>query len=122
MAFRAKINFFGGLKNHFWTERPKVRCAIRGDRMRHGLDFDAMRPASHMPSQAGCSLLLSAAAAVGYVIVSFETVGAYTRALNDLLFRITMRQPPRSGGTFAAPGNICVLRRAMPGGPSANTQ
>ena len=116
MAFRAKTNLFGGL------ERQKVRCAIRGDRMRPGLDFDATRTASHMPSQAGRRLLLAAAAVEGYAVDIWDVPGAYPRAPNDPRFRITMRQPPRSDDTLAAPGMVCVLRRAMPGDPSANAQ
>ena len=54
MTFKAKTYMYGGLERH------KVRCAIRGDRMRAGVDFDDMRTASHMPLQAGRRLLMAA--------------------------------------------------------------
>ena len=44
------------------------------------------------------------------------------RSLNDRNIRVTMTQPPRSDGTFKAPGKICVMRRAMQGDPAANQQ
>lgn len=102
MTFRAKTNAYGGL------ERCKVRCAIRGDRMRPGVDFDEKRTASHMPSQAGRRLLLAAAAAKGHAVASYDVPGAYPRAPNDPNHMVTMVQPPRSDGTMAAPRKICV--------------
>lgn len=84
MAFRAKTNIFCGLA------RQKDHCEIRGDRMRPGFDFDEMRTASHIPSQAGCRLLLAAAAAEGYAVTSLGTPGAYMRASNDPCFRVPM--------------------------------
>lgn len=116
MTFRTKTNLFGGLERH------KVRCAIRGDRMQPGIDFDGTRTASHMPSQADRRLLLAAAAAQGYAVASWDVPGAYMRAPNDPRFRVTMKQPPRSDGTLAAPGMVCVMRRAMQGDPAANAQ
>lgn len=116
MGFKAKTNVYGGL------ERCKVRCAIRGDRMRPGLDFDETRTASHMPSQAGRRLLLSAAAAQDHSIASCDVPGAYMRAPNDPKYRVTMQQPPRADGSMTAPGKICVMRRAMQGDPAANAQ
>ena len=77
MTFRSKTNQYGGLEKH------KVRCAIRGDRMRPGLDFDETRTASHMPSQAGRRLLLAAAAAEGYAVESWDIPGAYMNSPND---------------------------------------
>lgn len=66
MTFRPKTNQYGGLKKH------KVRCAIRGHRMRPGLDFDEKRTDSHMPSQAVRRLFLAAAAAEGYAVKSWD--------------------------------------------------
>lgn len=62
MTFKAKPNMYGGL------HRYKVRCAIRGDRMRPGIDFDETRTASYMPSQAGRRLLMAACVAEGHFL------------------------------------------------------
>lgn len=64
MEFPTKKGIFGGL------ERQNVRCAIRGDRVRSGLDFDEMHTASHMSSQSERRLLFAAAAAEGYAVAN----------------------------------------------------
>jgi hypothetical protein len=53
---------YGGL------ERRKARCAIRGDCMRPGVEFDEMRTASHLPSQSGRRFLLAVVAADGAAV------------------------------------------------------
>lgn len=90
--------------------------------MRTGLDFDEKRFASHMPSQAGQRLLLAVAAADGYIVESWDVLGAYMSVPNDQRFRVTMRRPPRADGTFKKPGIICVFRRAMQGDPATGAQ
>jgi hypothetical protein len=45
IRYRAKTNMYGGL------ECRKARCAIRGDRMRPGVDFDEMRTTSQVLSE-----------------------------------------------------------------------
>lgn len=109
MAFKANTNMYGGLDRH------KVRLAISGDRMRPGLDFDKTRTASHLPSQAGRSLLISVGVSEGHVFRSLDVSGAYMRAPRNPNLRIVMAQPPRSNGTKKAPAKVCVLRRATPG-------
>ena len=64
MTYKAKTNQFGGI------ERYKARCAIRGDLMKPGQQFDMTRTASHMPSQAARRLFLAAAVSEGHVIQS----------------------------------------------------
>jgi Reverse transcriptase (RNA-dependent DNA polymerase) len=114
IGYKARTNMFGGL------ERRKARCAIRGDRMRSGVDFDEMRTASHMPSQGGRRFLLAVAAAEGSAVQSWDVPGAYMRAPADPRYRVTRQQPPNFDGTLAAPGKVCVIRRALPGAPDAN--
>lgn len=65
-----------------------------------------------MPSQA-CRLLLGAAAARGYAILSRDVPGTYMRAPSDPRYRMTMRQPAHADGMYAVSGNICIIRRAM---------
>lgn len=113
MNFKSKTSQYGVLEKH------KVKCKIRGDRMRPGLDFDEARTASHMPSQAGRRLHLNAAAAQGYVVESWVVPGVYMNAPNDPRFRVTMRQPPMADVSYNEPGKVCLLRRAMPGDPAA---
>lgn len=93
MTFRSKTNQYGGLKKH------KVRCDIRGDRIRSGLDFDGTITASHMPSQSGRRMLLAAAAAEGYVVESWDVPGLYMNAPNYPRFRATMKQPTMAYGS-----------------------
>ena len=70
MTYKAKTNQYGGLERH------KARLAIRGDRMRPGIDFDETRTASHMPSQAGRRLLILAGVAEGHSFRSLDVPGA----------------------------------------------
>lgn len=90
--------------------------------MRPGVDFDETRTAFHMPSKARRQLLLSSAAAKGYVVKSWDVPGVYMNAPSDPMFRITMKQPPMADGSYKEPGKICVLRRAIPGDPTKNAQ
>jgi hypothetical protein len=115
VTYRAKTNQYGGL------ERRKARIALAGNRLRPGVDFDQRRTASHMPSQAGRRFLYAVAAAEGAAVHSWDVPGAYMRAPSDPRYRVTMRQPPNFDGSYAAPGKVCLLRRAMPGAPDANS-
>lgn len=114
MNFKAKTYIYGGLKRH------KVQCAIRGHRMRPGVDFDDARTASHGPYQAGRRLLIAACVAEGHVMQSWDIHGAYLREPNNPTLRIVMKQPPKPSESQIAPGKVCALRRAMPGDKSAN--
>lgn len=105
---------YGGLERH------KLQLAIRGDRIRLRIDVDESRTATHMPSQAERRILIAAGVAERHVFRSFDTIGAYMRALNHPNLRIIMTQPPQSNGQKIAPGKICLLRRAMPGYKSTN--
>jgi hypothetical protein len=88
--------------------------------MRPGVDFDEMRTTSHMPSQSGRWFLLAVAAAEGAAVQSWDVPGAYMRASEDPRYRGTMQQQPNFDEKLAAPGKVCVIRRAMPGAPDAN--
>jgi hypothetical protein len=88
--------------------------------MQPGVDFDEMRTASHMPSQSGRRFLLAVAAAEGAAAQSWDVLGAHMRAPADPWYRVTMQQQPNFDGTLAAPGKVCVIRRAMPGASDAN--
>jgi hypothetical protein len=101
IGYKAKTNTCGGL------EHSKARCAIRGDRMRPGVDFDEMRNASHMTSKSGRRFLLAVAAAEGAAVKSWDVPGAYMRAPADPRYRVTMQQLPKVDGTLAAPGKVC---------------
>lgn len=114
--FKAKTNQFGEI------EKFKVRCAIRGDKMRPGKDFDETRTASNMPSQTARRLLIAGAVSDGHDVQFWDVTGAYMRASNNSNLRVTMVQLPRSDGTYKEPGKLCVMRRAMQGDPSANEQ
>ena len=114
MTYKAKTNQYGGLERH------KARLAIRGDRMRPGIDFDETRTASHMPSQAGRSIIIMAGVAEGHSFRALDVPGAYMRSTKDPNIRVVMAQPKRADGTYEAPGKVCLLRRAMPGEKSAN--
>jgi Reverse transcriptase (RNA-dependent DNA polymerase) len=83
-------------------ERHKARCAIRGDRMRPGVDFDEMRTASRMPSQNGGRFLLAVAAVEGAAVQSWDVSGTYLLASADPRYRVTMQQQPKFDGTLAA--------------------
>lgn len=85
MTFKAKTNQYGGLK------KCKFRCAIRGYRMRPGIDFDDTRTESHIPSQAGRRLLLSAAAAKRYAVESWYITGAFMNVPNISTLRVTIK-------------------------------
>jgi hypothetical protein len=87
--------------------------------MRPGVDFDEWT-ASHMPSQSGRRFLQAVAAIEGAAVQSWDIPGAYMRTLADPRYRVTMQQQPNIDGTLAAPGKVCVMRRAMPGVPDAN--
>jgi hypothetical protein len=88
--------------------------------MRPGVDLDAMRAASHMPSQSGRRFLLAVAAAEGASVLSWDVPGAYMRAPEDPRYRGAMQQQPNFDEKLAAPGKVCVIRQAMPGAPDAN--
>jgi hypothetical protein len=60
------------------------------------------------------------AAAEGAAVQSWDVPGAYMRSPGDPRYRVTMQLPPNFDGTLAAPGKVCVIRRAMPGAPDAN--
>jgi hypothetical protein len=115
MGYKTKTNTYGGL------ESRKTRCAIRGDRMRPDVDFDEMRTAFHMPSQSGRRFMLAVAATESAAVQSWDIPGVYMRALADPRYRVTTQQPLNFDGTLAAPGKVCVIRRAMPGAPDANS-
>jgi hypothetical protein len=70
--------------------------------------------------KAGDDSFLAVAAAEGAAAQSWDVPGAYMRAPTDPRYRVTMQQPPNFDGTLAAPGKVCVLRRAMPRAPDAN--
>lgn len=73
-----------------------------------------------IPSQAERRFLLRSAAAEGYVLESWNVPGGFINAPNDPRFRVTMNQPPLENGSYKTPGNVCVLRRVIPGDPRAN--
>lgn len=105
---------------HGSAERYKSRCAIRGDRLRPNIDFDADNTVAHMPSQTAKRLLLAESARFNLPLQSWGVPGAYARAPADPQFRLTMKQPPLSDGTLIAPGKICVMQRAINGSPDTN--
>lgn len=74
-------------------ERRKVRLAIRGDRMRPGLDFDETKTASHMSSQSGRRLIIAAGVAEDHFFRYFDVSGAYLRATRNPNLRVVMSQP-----------------------------
>lgn len=111
MAFSLKTNLFDGLEGH------KVRCVIRDDRMRPGLDSEDMLTASHMPSKSGRCLLRATAPAESYAVTSFDVPGTYARSSNDPRLRVTKKQPPRAGSFLAATEMIGVMRRAYKTSP-----
>jgi Reverse transcriptase (RNA-dependent DNA polymerase) len=82
----------------------KARCAIRGDLVRPGIDFDATRRAAHTLSQSAKRLLYADAARSNLHIESWDVPGAYFRADAVPNFRQTMKQPIRSDGTGIPPG------------------
>lgn len=100
-------------------ERLKAGCAIRGDQMRAGVEYNPQGTASHTASHPARRLIVAAAAAKGHAMQSWDVPGAYPRAPCDPAHRQTMHQPPCFDGTYAAPGKICVIRRAMQGAPDA---
>lgn len=62
MTFKAKLNIYEGRK------RRKVRCPIRGNRMRPAIDFDETKAVFHMPSQEVRRLLIAACVAEIHVL------------------------------------------------------
>lgn len=116
MSFKAKTSMYGGL------EKCKVISAIRGDQMTPGLEFGAARTESRITSRAARLLLLASESSQGYAVQSWNVPGAYMRAPNDPLFRLTMIRTPRADGMQKAPGMICLMRRAMQSDPAANAQ
>lgn len=98
----------------------KVKCAIRKDRMRPEIEFDETRTASNITSKAERRLLLSTSVAEDYKVKSWEIPVAYIKSPNNPRFRPTINQPPLADGSYRSPGKVCILRRAMPGDPSAN--
>lgn len=101
-------------------QKYKARIAIRGDRMRPGIDFDQTATSAHMPSHAARRILLAVAAHQNASIQSWDVPGAYMRAPADPMRRQTMHPPPAFDGTPTAPGQVCVMDKAMQGGPDAN--
>jgi hypothetical protein len=99
--------------------KHKARCAIRGDLMEAGVEYDPLRTSSHTPSHTARRTILATAAAFGHVVETWDVPGAYPRALADPRYRQTMKPPPYSDGTLTAPGQICVMQRAMQGAPDA---
>lgn len=88
--------------------------------MRPAVHFDEHQTASRMPTQTGRRILLANAAAPDYEVESWDMPGVYMYAPGNPNFRVAMTQPPRANGTFAAPGKICLLRRAITGASDAN--
>lgn len=85
MDFKAKTSLYEGL------ERYKVRCTIRGDRMRKMYDSDENRTAAHMPSQAGRRVLMVNAVARRPCIESWNVPCLFIRSPGDQRFRIVMQ-------------------------------
>lgn len=110
--FQGKKNMYEGLERH------KNRCAIRGVRMRPGINFYETSTASCMPSQFGRRLLIAACAytliSEGPVIQSWDIFGAYLRAPNNPNLRVLMKQPPWSSGTQKAPGRSAFYVEQFP--------
>ena len=100
-------------------DRYKARCAIRGDRMIADEHYDPTHASGTTPSHTARRVMLAAAAAEGHSIESYDVPGAYPRADADPRYRQTMRQPPRSDGSYSSPGKICVIQKAMQGAPDA---
>lgn len=104
ISYKAKINQYGCLEKH------KARLAMRGDRMRPGVDFEETRTTYQMPSQAGRCLLILAGVAEGHSFQSLDIYGAYMKSPNDPNLRVLMAQPKRSDGTCEKPEKVCFLR------------
>jgi hypothetical protein len=64
-------------------------------------------------------LLVALTAANGAVMESWDVPGAYPQTDADPNYRQTMIQPPRSDGTYEAPGQICAIKKAMQGANDA---
>jgi hypothetical protein len=98
----------------------EARCAIRGDLMRPGIDFDDTRQAAHTPSQSAKRLPYADAAKSNLQTESWDVPGAYSRASADPKFRQIMRQPLRSDGTEKVPGLVAVMNKVMQGAGDAD--
>jgi Reverse transcriptase (RNA-dependent DNA polymerase) len=98
----------------------KARCAIRGDLMRPGTDFDDSRRAAHTPSQSAKILLYAETARSNLLLEYWDVPGAYSRASADPNYRLTMKQPILSNGTERAPDMVAVMNKAMQGAGDAN--
>jgi Reverse transcriptase (RNA-dependent DNA polymerase) len=116
MTYKVKHDANGGYVKH------KARCAIRGDLMEAGTEYDPLRTSSHTPSHTARRTLLAAAAAASHVVESWDVPGAFPRAPTDQRYRQTMKPPVYSDGTTHAPGRVCVMQRAMQGAPDAGYQ
>jgi hypothetical protein len=90
------------------ASRKKVRCAIRGDTMVPSVEYDYENPSAQTPSHTCVRLLVALTAANSAVMESWDVPGAYPQAAADPNYRQTMIQPPRSDGTYEAPGSNFV--------------
>jgi hypothetical protein len=86
-----------------------VRRAIRGDTMVPGVEYDSEKTSAQTPSHTSLRLLVALTAANSAVMKSWDVPGAYPQADADPNYRQTMIQPPRSDGTYEAPGQICTI-------------
>jgi hypothetical protein len=78
------------------ASRKKVRCAIRGDAMIPGVEYDSEKTSAQTPSHTRLRLLVALTAACGAVMELWDVPGAYPQADADPNYRRTMIQPPRS--------------------------
>jgi Reverse transcriptase (RNA-dependent DNA polymerase) len=101
------------------ASRKKVRCAIRGDTMVPGVEYNSEKTSAQTPSYTSLRLLVALTAANRAVMESWDVPGAYLQADADHNYRQTMIQPPRSDGSYEAPGQICAIKKAMQGASDA---
>jgi Reverse transcriptase (RNA-dependent DNA polymerase) len=99
--------------------KKKVRIAIRGYLMKSGAEYNPDKSSSQTPVHTALRIFLAAGAAGSLPIEFLDVPGAYQRADADPSCRQTMRQLPRSDGSFKHPGCVLVLQKAMTGAPNA---
>jgi hypothetical protein len=90
-----------------------MRCAIRGDTMVPGVEYDSENTSAQTPFHTSLRLLVTLTTASGAVMESWDVPGAYPQADADPNYRQTMIQPPRSDDTYEAPGQIYAIKKAM---------
>eukprot|EP00171_Calliarthron_tuberculosum_P005367 IDg5367t1 len=118
MTYKSKTNENGQL------EMRKARCAVRGDLMRSGFDYNVDHISSHSPSPTAIRILLAEAAYNDHYLEAWDVPGAYMRAPrvvhNEPEPRQTMSTPPWSSGAPTMQADqVAVADKAVPGAPDA---